>query len=215
MLRSAPDVATVGVPPAKDVADLDLGRVLPVAIREHLLAQPGDAEHRTVTVAFVEFSGTDALLEQQGPRALADALGEVIANVQRSSAAHGVTFFETDINRDGGKIMLTAGAPVSHGHDEDRMLRATRLIVERAGVLPLRVGVNRGPVFAGDFGPFFRRTYSVKGDAINLGGSGLEPGRTGRAAGHPRRGRPRRQPVRFDGSCRRSGSRARRSQWKR
>jgi class 3 adenylate cyclase/tetratricopeptide (TPR) repeat protein len=168
LLRSAPDVATVGVPPAKDVTDLDLGRVLPVAIREHLLAQPGDAEHRTVTVAFVQFSGTDALLEQQGPAALAEALDEVIANVQRAAAAHGVTFFETDINRDGGKIMLTAGAPVSHGLDEDRMLRAARLVVERAGALPLRVGVNRGPVFAGDFGPFFRRTYSVKGDAINL-----------------------------------------------
>jgi class 3 adenylate cyclase/tetratricopeptide (TPR) repeat protein len=168
LLRSAPDVATVGVPPAKDVTDLDLGRVLPVAIREHLLAQPGDAEHRTVTVAFVQFSGTDALLEQRGPAALAEALDEVIANVQRAAAAHGVTFFETDIDRDGGKIMLTAGAPVSHGHDEDRMLRAARLVVERAGALPLRVGVNRGSVFAGDFGPFFRRTYSVKGDAINL-----------------------------------------------
>ena len=49
--------------------------------------------------------------------------------------------------------MLTAGAPVSHGLDEDRMLRAARLVVERAGALPLRVGVNRGAVFAGDFGP--------------------------------------------------------------
>ena len=81
---------------------------------------------------------------------------------------HGVTFFETDINRDGGKIMLTAGAPRSLGHDEERMLRAARLIVDRIGELPLRIGVNRGPVFSGDFGPDFRSTYSVKGDAINL-----------------------------------------------
>ena len=34
--------------------------------------------------------------------------------------------------------------------------------------LPLRAGVNGGRVFAGDFGPCFRRTYSIKGDAINL-----------------------------------------------
>ena len=40
--------------------------------------------------------------------------------------------------------MLTAGAPASRGHEEDRMLRAVRLIVDRAGRLPLRVGVNRG-----------------------------------------------------------------------
>jgi class 3 adenylate cyclase/tetratricopeptide (TPR) repeat protein len=168
LLRGEPDIPTVGVPPVKDVHHLDLAGVLPVAIREHLLAQPGEAEHRTIAVAFVQFSGTDALLEREGPQALADALHETMANVQQATASHGVTFFETDINRDGGKIMLTAGAPVSHGHEEDRMLRAARLIIERAGTLPLRIGVNRGPVFSGDFGPFFRRTYSVKGDAINL-----------------------------------------------
>ena len=37
-----------------------------------------------------------------------------------------------------------------------------------SGRLPLRIGINRGAVFSGDFGPPFRRTYSVKGDAINL-----------------------------------------------
>jgi class 3 adenylate cyclase/tetratricopeptide (TPR) repeat protein len=168
LLRAVPDVAEVGIPPGKDVQDLDLTAVLPLGIREHLLAEPGEAEHRTIAVAFVQFSGTDALLAGEGPQALADALGEAMANVQDATASNGVTFFETDINRDGGKVMLTAGAPISRGHDDDRMLRAVRLVVERAGRLPLRVGVNRGPVFSGDFGPFFRKTYSVKGDAINL-----------------------------------------------
>ena len=168
LLRAAPDVPEVGIPLTGDVRDLDLKVVLPLGIREHLLAKPGEAEHRTIAVAFVQFSGTDALLAQEGPRALADALGEAIANVQDAAASHGVTFFETDINRDGGKVMLTAGAPTSRGHDDARMLRAARLVVERAGRLPLRVGVNRGPVFSGDFGPPFRKTYSVKGDAINL-----------------------------------------------
>ena len=129
LLRAEPEVPVVGIPPAKDVHDLDLGTVLPVAIRDHLLAQPGDAEHRTVAVGFVQFSGTDELLAREGPQALADALHQAMSNVQQATAAHGVTFFETDINRDGGKVMLTAGAPVSHGHEEDRMLRAARLIV--------------------------------------------------------------------------------------
>ena len=167
-LRSIPVTPTVGIQPAKDVHDLDLRQVIPEGIREHLLADPGEAEHRTIAVAFVQFSGTDALLERAGPAALADALDHALRNVQDATAANGVTFFETDINRDGGKIMLTAGAPRSLGHDEERMLRATRLVVERIGELPLRIGVNRGPVFSGDFGPFFRRTYSVKGDAVNL-----------------------------------------------
>ncbi len=159
------DLVVVGRPSS---AGLDLGSTLPVAIREHLLQAAGDAEHRQIAVAFVRFSGTDALLAEQGPGALATALDEMVRNVQEASAYYGVTFFETDIDRDGGKIMLTAGAPRSADHDEERMLRAVRRIMDRVGVLPLRIGVNRGQVFSGDFGPPFRRTYSVKGDPVNL-----------------------------------------------
>ena len=38
-LRSIPDTPTVGIQPAKDVHDLDLRRVIPEGIREHLLAE--------------------------------------------------------------------------------------------------------------------------------------------------------------------------------
>ena len=64
----------------------DRGRPRPGAASRHPRAparQPGDAEHRKVAVAFVQFSGTDALLAQQGPAALAEALDEVIANAAR------------------------------------------------------------------------------------------------------------------------------------
>ncbi len=168
LLRSAPSLDSAGVRIAPDTTGLDLGLVLPPPIRERLLAGPGTPEHRTITVAFVEFSGTDALLRRSGPEGLTDALDECVRNVQHAVAEHGVTFFETDINRDGGKIMLTAGAPTTADHDEERMLRAARRIVDRIGALPLRIGVNRGGVFAGRFGPPFRRTFSVKGDAVNL-----------------------------------------------
>jgi tetratricopeptide (TPR) repeat protein len=47
------------------------------------------------------------------------------------------------------------------------MLRALREVIERPGVIPLRAGVNTGRVFTGDFGPPYRRTYVVLGDAIN------------------------------------------------
>jgi tetratricopeptide (TPR) repeat protein len=32
----------------------------------------------------------------------------------------------------------------------------------------VRIGVHRGAVFAGDIGPFYRRAYTVMGDAVNL-----------------------------------------------
>jgi class 3 adenylate cyclase/tetratricopeptide (TPR) repeat protein len=149
-----------GGPPAE--------QVLPPPIRSVLLGGAVEADHRLVTVGFVQYSGTDRLLQSSGPVALADALDDVVRNVQHACADFDVTFFETDINRDGGKIMLTAGAPLSADHDEERMLRVARQVIDRAGRLPLRIGINRGHVFSGDFGPKFRRTYSVKGDAINL-----------------------------------------------
>lgn len=165
------DVPVGGEQPIRSRASalgLDIAGTIPPPIRTQLLASPGEAEHRQIAVAFVQFSGTDAVLAQHGPDALASALDEVVRNVQDAAAHHDVTFFETDIDRDGGKIMLTAGAPRSSDHNEERLLRATRMVLDRIGTLSLRIGLNRGPVFAGDFGPPFRRTFSVKGDAVNL-----------------------------------------------
>src|SRR3954468_23682362 len=166
LLKRAPVIDPL--PPWPDVRLIEPSAVLPPPIRTHLLSGTIEPEHRLITVAFVQFSGTDAMLEAEGPLALAAALDDVVRNVQHACADHDVTFFETDINRDGGKIMLTAGAPRSADHDEERMLRVARMVLDRAGRLPLRIGINRGHVFTGDFGPDFRRTVSVKGDAINL-----------------------------------------------
>ena len=146
----------------------DLASTLAPPVREHLLAAAGESEHRPIAVAFIHFSGTDTLVTEAGPDAAATALDELVRNVQHAAADHKVTFLESDIDRDGGKIMLVAGAPRSNGNDEECLLRAVRQIVDRSGTLALRAGVNRGSVYSGDFGPDFRRTYSVKGDAINL-----------------------------------------------
>jgi class 3 adenylate cyclase/tetratricopeptide (TPR) repeat protein len=170
-LRRCPEVSGltgVVAAPVPSPSEVDVGLTLPVAIREHLLAGPSSPEHRTIAVAFVQFSGTDELLERAGPEETAAALDDCIRNVTHAASAHGVTFFESDINVDGGKIMLTAGAPRTAGHDADRLLRTARRILDHAGRIPLRIGLNMGHVFSGDFGPDFRRTYSVKGDAINL-----------------------------------------------
>src|SRR4029450_3226719 len=71
-----------------------------------------------------------------------------------------------DVN--GGKILLVGGAPRSAGDDTDRLLTAVRGTIDRAGRLPLQAGISHGRVFTGDTGSPSRRTYSVKGDAVNL-----------------------------------------------
>ena len=108
------------------------------------------------------------MLAEQGPEALADALDAVIRIIARAAHEHQVAFFETDIAPSGGKVMLMAGAPRSTGNDEEAMLRAMRAVIDADSPLPLRIGVNWGRIFVSDFGPAYRRTYSVKGDAVNL-----------------------------------------------
>ena len=103
--------------------------------------------------------GLDAL----GARieAFARAVGEAADDL-------GVIWLESDIDVDGGKAYLTAGAPTSGGFDEARMLRAVHRIMATDCGLPLRAGVNRGSVFAGEIGARARHTYAVMGDTVNL-----------------------------------------------
>ncbi len=64
-------------------ADLELEPYVPIALRAHLRLEAGEAEHRQVTVAFVKFTGVDALLARQGPDAVAEALDALAAIVGR------------------------------------------------------------------------------------------------------------------------------------
>ncbi|MGH8946834.1 MAG: adenylate/guanylate cyclase domain-containing protein [Acidimicrobiia bacterium] len=160
----APETDTFGVP--HDQPDLAHG--LPTAVRQHLLGGGSGPEHRQVTVAFVHFGGADLLLESSGPAVVAKALDDLVTEVQEVADQQDLAFLGTDIDLDGGKIILSAGAPRSTGNDEERMLRALRRIVGGDHHLPIGVGVHRGHVFAGDIGPAYRRTYTVMGDAVNL-----------------------------------------------
>lgn len=141
---------------------------LPASLRDHLTADPLESEHRQVAVAFVEFGGVDRLLASDGVDATGTALDAFLTTAQASCARHGVTFWETDIAEDGGKIMLVAGAPSATEDDAGSILATVREIVDSGGPLRVRGGVNCGRVFTGGFGPPYRRTYSAKGDAINL-----------------------------------------------
>jgi len=142
---------------------------LPTMVRAHVMAGGQPSEHRNVTVAFLHFAGTDDLIESEGLEATADALHELVTDVQEAADQFEVGFLESDVDDGGGKLLLTAGAPRIIGDDEERMLLAMRRVLERGRRLPVRIGVNRGNVFAGDIGPHYRRTYSVMGDAVNLG----------------------------------------------
>jgi class 3 adenylate cyclase/tetratricopeptide (TPR) repeat protein len=168
LLATAPKVPPRPAQRDRDLTGLDLGRSLPPPMVENLLAGGHEGEHRRVSIAFVEFSGTDELLTADGPEAVAAALQHVVAATQEAAHANYVTFLGTDISANGGKIMLVAGAPRSTRRDEAHLLQAVRAVLARPGALTLRAGAHAGRAFAGDLGPEYWRTYSVWGDAVNL-----------------------------------------------
>ena len=138
----------------------------PALAEQVVVGSPG--EHRMVSVAFLAVGGTDELVEREGPEALHEALETITDGVRDVLATRRVHWLASDAYVNGGKIILTAGAPTSTSEDEDQMLLALHEFMQRPAPLPIKVGVNRGRVFFGDLGSPTRRTFTVMGDAVNL-----------------------------------------------
>jgi len=168
LLGSPPPADPQWAPMGIEVSDLDLGITMCASLREHIRSGSIDHEHRRVTIGFVKFSGTDAVLARDGPATLTNAVARVMSAAQDAASANGVTMLGSDVYPDGGKLLMISGAPRQVGHDEDRMLATVRSVISSGGALPLRGGVNSGQAFTGNYGPPYRRTYSVIGDCVNL-----------------------------------------------
>jgi class 3 adenylate cyclase/predicted ATPase len=153
---------------ARPVRPEDVESCIPVALRARLTHGAGESEHRLASVGFVKFLGTDDLIASEGPDATATALHAIVGAVQHAAAEESVTFLASDIDANGGKIILTTGVPAMQEDDEGRLLRAARQVLNQSQPLAVRIGVNWGHVFAGDIGTEFRRTFTVMGDTVNL-----------------------------------------------
>ena len=149
--------------PVEAIADC-----LPVVLRKHLTEGAIEPEHRVATVGFVKFQGVDELMMSTGPIGVAAALHELVSVVQEAVDTAGVTLLATDIDKDGGKLILVTGVPGTQEDDDGRMLRALRVIIEADTRLAVRIGVNRGHVFAGEVGGAHRATFTIMGDTVNL-----------------------------------------------
>ena len=141
---------------------------LSTAVRAHVLAGPVAPEHRTATATFIQFGDLDDLIDECGADVAARALDELVQIVQDAADRYEVCLLASDVAANGGKLLLSSGAPRAVGDDEERMLLALRQVIESKPCLPIRIGVNRGHVFTGEVGPPYRRTYAVMGDAVNL-----------------------------------------------
>src|SRR5436190_14200072 len=168
LLLKAASGAPAEPAPTPPLEGIDIGGCVPAPVRKHLEGGRSEAEHRQASVAFVHVGGVDALLAEKGADETAQAFEEIVVSAQRIAAEHGVTFLETDIDKDGAKMILVAGAPQTEGEDEERLLRTVLGIADGPGRLPLRTGLSRGRVFAGEVGAQFRRTYTILGKTAAL-----------------------------------------------
>jgi class 3 adenylate cyclase/tetratricopeptide (TPR) repeat protein len=162
-----PPTAPMPVGVTRPVSPEVLRRLFPASLGEVLEAGPPEPEHRVACIAFIRFSGTDALMRDSGPDAVAEALQATVATAQDAFAAEDISLLTIDIDSDGGKFFLACGVPRASEDDEGRMLRALRLIVARGTPLPLQFGVSRGHVFAAEVGMPWRAAYSAMGDTTN------------------------------------------------
>ncbi|MDX6476451.1 MAG: hypothetical protein QOH95_1962, partial [Gaiellaceae bacterium] len=167
LLAAAPS-AEERIEPLPAFDDLPLDECVPRLIRDHVRSGSAEPEHRQAVVAFVRFSGVDDLVAAEGAAGAAEAVAEVVEVVQAAAAEHEVCFLETDIDADGARIVLVAGAPRVTENDVERMLRTVRAAVDARTRLPLSVGVSRGRVFAGEVGAPFRHTYTILGGTAAL-----------------------------------------------
>ncbi len=159
--------------------------LFPEDLGEYLDLGIPDPEHRVASIAFVKFSGTDALLAGPGPDVLAEALHRTVSLVEEALAPESISLLATDLDSDGGKFFLGSGIPTSFEDNEGRMLRALRRIADSDAPLPLQLGVNRGHVFAAEVGIPERGAYTGMGDTTNTAARIMSKAPAGVLFAHP------------------------------
>ncbi|MFY9588459.1 MAG: adenylate/guanylate cyclase domain-containing protein, partial [Actinomycetota bacterium] len=108
LLRREPTgIAPERPEPEPRIDDREILRYVPGAVRDQLLGGTKDAEHRRVTIAFIHFDGMDELLNEEGAFRTSQHLHTLVRDVQQAVDRHEVSFLSSDIDRDGGKIILT------------------------------------------------------------------------------------------------------------
>jgi class 3 adenylate cyclase/tetratricopeptide (TPR) repeat protein len=138
-------------------------------------SRTADEERRNVTVLFADLSGFTALAERFDPEIIREFQGDLFDQIASVVYAH-EGFVEKFV---GDAVVAIFGAPLTHEDDPERALRAALAMRERMnGInerwmdklgqsMHLHIGVNSGPVVAGQIESERGGGYSVTGDTIN------------------------------------------------
>ncbi|MBZ5563120.1 MAG: FHA domain-containing protein [Acidobacteriia bacterium] len=157
-----------------------LERFLSSAIVEKILASPDQirlgGDNQVATILFADIRGFTRLSEHMEPQKVVELLNEFFSEMTDLIFDNGGTLDKYL----GDGIMAVFGAPLAKPDDPRRatktaaeMQRALAQLNEdwvKRGQQPLHmgIGVNTGPVTAGNIGSSKRMDYTVIGDAVNL-----------------------------------------------
>lgn len=157
------------------------GTYVPPELVDEMVKQPEkytmQATSRELTVMFCDMRGFTAMSEKMDPVQLQQLLNDVFSRLTRIIRSHQGTIDKYM----GDCVMAFWGAPVEISNHAELAVRAA-LEMERevdaineshrARRLPeigIGIGLNTGVMCVGDMGSDIRRSYTVIGDAVNLG----------------------------------------------
>ncbi|MGZ5323355.1 MAG: AAA family ATPase [Solirubrobacterales bacterium] len=142
----------------------DLGAVAAPRAATQAAPESPPEERRRVTVLFADLSGYTAAAERMDPEAVKVLVGRTLRRLGQEIERFGGTIDKFI----GDNVMGVFGAPLAHGDDPERAVRAGLAMQEAMGEpgagFSLRVGVNTGEVMAGPVGD----RYTVMGDPVNV-----------------------------------------------
>ena len=149
------------------------GRFVPRAVVDAMITGDGALApiEREATVLFADIAGFTAMTERAGPVRTVEILNAYFDEVTRIIGEHNgiVTQFQGDA------VLATFNVPVADAQHAVNAFEAARAMLacvsthEFSGErIRIRIGINTGPLVAGNVGGGGRQSYTVHGDAVNL-----------------------------------------------
>ncbi|MDP2416965.1 MAG: adenylate/guanylate cyclase domain-containing protein [Hydrogenophaga sp.] len=164
----------------RELAQL-FGTYVPPELVQEMVKDPDrytmQARSCELTVMFCDMRGFTHLSEGLTPEQLQALLNRLFSRLTRVIRKHRGTIDKYM----GDCVMAFWGAPIqSADHAKQAVLAALDMILALAEInqefikkgwpqIGIGIGLNTGPMFVGDMGSDLRRSYTVIGDAVNLG----------------------------------------------
>jgi len=158
------------------------------AVVDEILKHPGEfalgGDRREVTILFADLRNFTGLSDALAPEQVVQILNAVLGRLSDAVLTCGGTLDKFL----GDGLMAVFGAPVRRDDDALRAVQAAQIMMrlvaelnadqalafaegrrlDQPAVLNLGIGINSGPVVAGNIGSALRTEYTVIGDAVNV-----------------------------------------------